>query len=147
MTFYAASYFTHQNFFSKYLGFGVAIALAVLLVFFLVRYFQNRITTKYRDLILIVALLIVFIIGTQIGNLEQVKMVNNQTTQMKQFIDRIRDDRGVNRHQVAVSSTSLKDGMLVKIKHQVYLVHFDDSYLSYELTKVNLMNHDVQYVK
>lgn len=111
------------------------------------RYFQNRITTKYRDLILIVALLIVFIIGTQIGNLEQVKMVNNQVTQMKQFIDRIRDDRGVNRHHVAVSSTSLKDGMLVKIKHQVYRVHFDDSYLSYELTKVNLMNHDVQYVK
>lgn len=147
MTFYAASYFTHQNFFSKYLGFGVAIVLAVLLVFFLVRYFQNRITTKYRDLILIVALLIVFIIGTQIGNLEQVKTVSNQATQTEQFINRVHRDQGVAERQVAVSSTSLKDGMLVKIKHQVYRVHFDDSYLSYELTKVHLMNNDVQYAK
>lgn len=147
MTFYAASYFTHQNFFSKYLGFGVAIVLAVLLVFFLVRYFQNRITTKYRDLILIVALLIVFIIGTQIGNLEQVKTVSNQATQTEQFINRVHRDQGVAERQVAVSSTSLKDGMLVKIKHQVYRVHFDDSYLIYELTKVHLMNNDVQYAK
>lgn len=147
MSLYNYHYFVSQNSWQKYIGFEFAFVLVLFLIFFIYKYWRDRTRVKYRDLVTIFALLIIFILGTQISNFEQVRTISNQTNQTSAFIRQVAKDEKTDHSKIYVNSTSIKNGMLMKIHGEFYRVSFDDSYNSYRLSKVNLVSHDVNYVR
>ena len=129
------------------------LLLTVLMLFaflaavgFMIGYLKNRLKTRYRDLGIIALLCLLLLTG-----IEQEKFMNLndqavRTTQMLPFIRSVARDEGVKTNQVLVNSTTIVNGMIVRLKpeKQNYQVTFSSDNKTYTLKKVHVINHQVE---
>ncbi|WP_390410592.1 DUF3290 domain-containing protein [Lacticaseibacillus jixiensis] len=144
MNFYSLRYVEHQANLTNYFKYGVmAIALLVMLLG-LSLYWQHRMQTKYRDLALIMLLVLVFVGGVQYSDYQQANNQRNQTSQMAGFLSSVAADQGVDKHQVYANTTQLGDGIVLSIHGRYYRVDLNADASSYVLHHVHLVDHHVQ---
>lgn len=129
------------------------LLLTVLMLFaflaavgFMIGYLKNRLKTRYRDLGIIALLCLLLLTG-----IEGEKFMNSndqaaRTTQMLPFIRSVARDEGVKTNQVLVNSTTIVNGMIVRLKpeKQNYQVTFSSDNKTYTLKKVHVINHQVE---
>ncbi|MEL1238889.1 DUF3290 family protein [Liquorilactobacillus nagelii] len=106
---------------------------------------SNRV--KYRDLFVIMMLLLLLIIGSQVNEWQSVKNDFNQKSQIIQIMQRIAKVKHVKKNQVWSNTTDLTDGMLVMINHQIYRVTINDSGSNFSLMQVTLTSNSIKYIK
>lgn len=102
---------------------------------------------KYRDLFVIMMLLLLLIIGSQVNEWQSVKNDFNQKSQIIQIMQRIAKVKHVKKNQVWSNTTDLTDGMLVMINHQIYRVTINDSGSNFSLMQVTLTSNSIKYIK
>lgn len=147
MQFFEYSYLVNQSHSNSYLKYLFILFLLFFLAFVTIKYAHNRINTKYRDLGLIFFLLLIFIIGLQFTNYTQGQSNLSQFSQTAKFVEKLSKDQNVSTNDIMVSSSSLADEMVVKIKNKYYLVNFNSDYSAYQLTSAQLMNSKTQLIK
>lgn len=128
---------SHLNIYLKYVI--IFIALFLLIVAFTL-YLRHRLQTKYRDLSIMMLLVLLFMVGVQYSDYQQNQSRFAQSSQMVTFIKSVAKEFNVSKNSVEVSSVQLSDGVIVKIKQQYYTVTLSTDQNSYQLTKTHLIN-------
>lgn len=146
MDFYTLDYLTaHQS-----LDAGVrAVAIIVLLVAalaFSFFYLRNRIRTRWRDVGIGLLVLSLVLLGVQLEQYSILSVRTSQSQRLVDFIQGVADDQDEDTSQVLVNSTSLSDGMIVRLddRNEDYTVHMNDDNNSYTLERTHIIDHDVR---
>ncbi|WP_308640798.1 DUF3290 domain-containing protein [Paenibacillus nuruki] len=144
MDFYTIAYLENQSTFNVYLKYiFIFVALILLLILFSL-YMRKRIETKYRDLSIILLLVIVFLIGVQYSDYTQDQSTYSKYSQMVQFVHQLAKDQQLDETQISVNSTTLVDEVIIKTPTQYYTAHFNDDMSAYTLETVYLVNPDIR---
>lgn len=142
MEFYTYHYFVRQSEQTHLLKYVFFIALLGLLLLVILKKFQNRDQMKYRDLIILVSLAIIFMAGIQINEYELGKTNRNNSTQMQNFLDNLSKSQNKKTTELAVNSKYVKDEMLIKIEDTYYQINMNADLSSFKLEETYLLNAD-----
>ncbi|WP_295728376.1 DUF3290 domain-containing protein [uncultured Limosilactobacillus sp.] len=143
MTFYNLTYLeTHQQA-NTIFSYSLMIIFAGLILVMLVQYVRHRLETKYRDLGIIFSLILLIIIGLQYTKLESLNTEKSQSSLMIPFVKAVAKDHHVQTKDVVVNSTTLTDGIIVRIKDDDYRVNLSSDGNNYTLTRAHVIDHRV----
>lgn len=145
MTFYTLKYIEQNQNTSKTILYALIAIAALALIAFTVLYLRHRFNTRYRDLGIIALLFLLLFVGTQYEKYVQTNLVKSQSEQIVPFIKSVAKDHGVSTKDVMVNSTSLQDGLIVRIHSQDidYQLELNDDNNSYTLKQAHVINHQV----
>lgn len=147
MDFYSYQYFVKQAQSDNMWKYAVFIMLLGALLIFIWKQFKSRDKMKYRDLVILVSLIIVFLVGIQINEYELGKTNQNNSTQMVSFMANIASVQHVDANLLRVNSKYLKDEMLIKIGDDFYQINMNSDLSSYKLEETFLINDQFREVE
>lgn len=145
MTFYTINYIqNHQNDDQTVLII-LSLITALAMITFAILYLRNRFATRYRDLGIIALLFLCLFAGTRYERYTQNNMQKSYSSQIIPFIKSVAKDENVKESDVLVSSTTLNNGMIVRIdsKDIDYQLNLNDDRNTYSLTEAHVINHEV----
>lgn len=143
MTFYTLQYLQNQREVNQLVIYSLGALGLLILLFAVLMYSRNRFDTKYRDISIIMLLMMLFLFGLSYSNYEQHRTQTLSTSQVQPFLRSVARDEGVSTKDVAVNSRSLVDGIIVKIKDKYYRVELSVDRNSYKLARTHLINKDI----
>ncbi|MCC4326037.1 DUF3290 domain-containing protein [Limosilactobacillus reuteri] len=147
MTFYTINYLSNHQHMNQLFNYVAIIIFALLIAVMTLLYLRHRLITRYRDLGIIFFLLLLLFIGFQVTDMEKSTTQQSQTTQMIPFIKAVARDHDVSPQKVVVNSTTLTDGILVRIEDRDYRVNLSQTGDNYTLTRAHVVNHQVNLMK
>lgn len=147
MTFYTISYLSNHQHMNQLFNYVAIIIFVLLIAVMAFLYLRHRLITRYRDLGIIFFLLLLLFIGFQVTDMEKSTTQQSQTTQMIHFIKAVARDYDVSPQNVVVNSTTLTDGILVRIEDRDYRVNLSQTGDNYTLTRAHVFNHQVNLMK
>ncbi|WP_334098009.1 DUF3290 domain-containing protein, partial [Lactobacillus acetotolerans] len=116
MTFYTLKFIQNNQDANKTVWYILMIIATIAMVLFAVLYLRNRFTTRYRDLGIIALLFLLLFVGTRYEKYVQTNAQKSQSVQIVPFIKSVAKDFNVKNSDVMVNSTTLQDGIIVRIK-------------------------------
>lgn len=143
MTFYTLQYLQNQREVNQLVIYTLAAIGLVILLFAVLMYSRNRLDTKYRDISIIMLLVMLFLFGLGYSNYEQHRTQTLTTSQVQPFLRSVAREEGISTKDVAVNSRSLADGIIVKVKDKYYRVELSVDRNSYKLARTHLINKDI----
>ena len=143
MTFYTLQYLQNQREVNQLVIYTLAAIGLVIWLFAVLMYSRNRLDTKYRDISIIMLLVMLFLFGLGYSNYEQHRTQTLTTSQVQPFLRSVAREEGVSTKDVAVNSRSLADGIIVKVKDKYYRVELSVDRNSYKLARTHLINKDI----
>ena len=146
MSFYTYSYIEQVGQASHTAWYVISfLALAALFVVS-IKYLRSSFSSRYRDLVVLLFLAVIFLGGMQYGDYNRMKSDREQTSRMAQFVQSLGKDLDVPVSDIKVNSTKLKQGMLVDVQGPFYVIHFSAAYTSFQYERTHLPQRDVQSV-
>lgn len=146
MPFYTYSFLENQTHLTNYLTYVLVGAIFLLLLLVGFQYLRHRFETKYRDLIIMLLLVIIFVIGVQYTDYTQTKNNLNQSSQMVNFLERVSEVEKVSTKKIMANQTSLKDGLIVALDGDYYQVVFNSDLTAYTLKDIYLVNPAIEVI-
>lgn len=143
MTFYTLQYLQNQREVNQLVIYILSAIGLLILLFAVLMYSRNRFDTKYRDISIIMVLVMLFLFGLSYSNYEQHRTQTLSTSQVQPFLRSVAREEGVSTNDVAVNSRSLVDGIIVKVKDKYYRVELSVDRNSYKLARTHLINKDI----
>ena len=121
------------------------IVAALALVIFALLYLRNRFNTRYRDLGIIALLFLLLFAGTRYEKYLQNNETKSQTTQIVPFMKSVAKDHHVSEEDVLVSSTTLQNGLIVRLdsENKDYQLNLNTDNNSYTLSRAHIIDHHV----
>ena len=113
---YVLSQISQQN--GMMIGFG--IVLLAITGFFAFKAYRDKKGTKFRELVMILALTLVAMLLVTISKYQTNQASNNQFQTSLHFIDVVSKDLGVDKSEVYVNTSAATDGALVKVGSNFY---------------------------
>ncbi|MBO0438249.1 DUF3290 domain-containing protein [Vagococcus fluvialis] len=148
MEFYTYQFFINQSSNTNLMKYLIFISLLALLLIIILKKFHSRDKMKYRDLIILVSLGIIFMVGIQINEYEVGKTNRNNSSRMINFLENISDNQQVPASDLSVNSKYVKDEMLVKIGEDYYQINMNADLSSFKLEETYLLNaKDIKLVE
>ena len=146
MQFYTYAYITEHSQFNNTVWYVISfLALAALFVVS-IKYLRSSFSSRYRDLVVLLFLAVIFLGGMQYGDYNRMKSDREQTSRMVQFVQSLSKDLDVPAGDIKVNSTNLKQGMLVDVQGTFYVIHFNADYTSFQYERTHLLRRDIQIV-
>lgn len=146
MTFYTLKYIQNNQNTDRTILYVLMLVAALAMVIFAALYLHNRFATRYRDLGIIALLFLLLFAGTQYEKYVQINTQKSEATQIVPFIKSVAQDENVKNSDVLVSSTTLTDGMIVRVdsKNIDYQLKLNDDRNTYTLTQAHVIDHKVE---
>ena len=136
MDFYTVSYVESQIVSGHTLGFVIFVVVLLALLGVGIQVLRNGFTSRYRDLAVILSLIIVFFLGLEYQEYGRMKNYSEDSSRMAQFLHSFSADRGVDEGQLAVNSLKIRNGMILKVNDAYYEVQFNPEFSTYTITRV-----------
>ena len=146
MNFYTLNYLENQQEFNQILRYAIIMAILLVLIGVTVLYVKNKLQTKYRDLSIILGLVLLFWIGINVTDYQKGQVSSNQTSQAQIFLNKIAKKHYLKASQVALNSKGLVDGAIVKIKNKYYRLDLSLDQTSYTLERIQLINEKIKLI-
>lgn len=144
MDFYTYHYLqVHQQAFTL-VGYGITIAATLLVLYYSWRYFRHRFVTRYRDLSVILLLIVLILVGVQVEQVLAKHQNQWQANQIIPFVLAVAKDHNLKPSQVMVNQTTLKDGLLVRFAGRDYQLQLSADHNSYVLQRAHVIDHQVR---
>lgn len=144
MDFYTYHYLqVHQQAFTL-VGYGITIAASLLVLYYSWRYFRHRFVTRYRDLSVILLLIVLILVGVQVEQVLAKHQNQWQANQIISFVLAVAKDHNLKPSQVMVNQTTLKDGLLVRFAGRDYQLQLSADHNSYVLQRAHVIDHQVR---
>lgn len=145
MTFYTLNYIQNNQNTDRAIFYVLTLIATVAIIIFTILYLRNRFATRYRDLGIIALLFLLLFVGTQYEKYTQINMQKSQATQIIPFIKSVARDENVKPSDVLVNSTTLVNGMIVRVdsKNVDYQLNLNDDRNTYTLTQAHVIDHRV----
>lgn len=144
MDFYTYHYLqVHQQAFTL-VGYGITIAASLLVLYYSWRYFRHRFVTRYRDLSVILLLIVLILVGVQVEQVLAKHQNQWRANQIIPFVLAVAKDHNLKPSQVMVNQTTLKDGLLVRFAGRDYQLQLSADHNSYVLQRAHVIDHQVR---
>lgn len=146
MTFYTLKYIENNQSNNQVILNILIIVAAIAMVMFALLYLRDRFATRYRDLGIIALLFLLLFAGTQYEKYLQINTQKSQATQIVPFIKSVAKDANVANSDILVNSTTLVDGMIVRINsdNKDYQLNLNEDNNTYTLTEAHVIDHKVE---
>ena len=136
MDFYTLAYVESQAVIGQTWGFVIIVAVLLALLILGVQVLRNGFTSRYRDLMIILSLIVVFFLGLEYQEYNRMKTYSEDSSRMAQFLHSFSSDRSVPSDQLAVNSSKIRNGMILKVSDAYYEVQFNPEFSTYTITRV-----------
>ena len=136
MDFYTLAYVESQTAAGQTWGFIIIVAVLFALLVLGVQILRNGFTSRYRDLMVILSLIVVFFLGLEYQEYNRMKTYSEDSSRMAQFLHSFSSDRSVPSDQLAVNSLKIRNGMILKVSDAYYEVQFNPEFSTYTITHV-----------
>ena len=136
MDFYTLAYVESQAAAGQTWGFIIIVAVLLALLILGVQVLRNGFTSRYRDLMIILSLIVVFFLGLEYQEYNRMKIYSEDSSRMAQFLHSFSSDRSVPSDQLAVNSLKIRNGMILKVSDAYYEVQFNPEFTTYTITRV-----------
>lgn len=146
MTFYGIDYLSKTSGVADYIKWGLIFSSLIILIVAFSGYLRHRLETKYRDLSIIMLLLLVFLLGVQYSDYVQDKNNYTNSSQMAAFVKRVAKEKQVSPKEVYVNNTTLTDEMMVLIGKDQYRVSLSTDGTNFLLQEAYLTNTAINKV-
>lgn len=136
MDFYTLSYVESLAVGGQTWGFIIFVAVLLALLVLGIQVLRNGFTSRYRDLMVILSLIVVFFLGLEYQEYNRMKTYSEDSSRMAQFLHSFSADRSVPSEQLAVNSLKIRNGMILKVSDDYYEVQFNPEFSTYTITRV-----------
>ena len=136
MDFYTLAYVESQAVIGQTWGFIIIVAVLLALLILGVQVLRNGFTNRYRDLLVILSLVVVFFLGLEYQEYNRMKTYSEDSSRMAQFLHSISTDQSIPSEQLAVNSLKIRNGMILKVSDAYYEVQFNPEFSTYTITRV-----------
>ena len=141
MDFYTLAYVESQAAAGQTWGFIIIVAVLLALLVLGVQILRNGFTSRYRDLMVILSLIVVFFLGLEYQEYNRMKTYSEDSSRMAQFLHSFSSNRSVPSDQLAVNSLKIRNGMILKVSDAYYEVQFNPEFSTYTITRVYKVSH------
>ena len=135
---YVLSQISQQN--GMMIGFG--IVLLAITGFFAFKAYRDKKGTKFRELVMILALTLVAMLLVTISKYQTNQASNNQFQTSLHFIELVSKELGVDKSEVYVNTSADTDGALIKVGSNFYRAMNGSQPDKYLLEKIELHQTD-----
>ena len=142
MKFYSYDYVLSQISQQNGIMIGFGIVLLAITGFFAFKAYRDKKGTKFRELVMILALTLVAMLLVAISKYQTNQASNNQFQTSLHFIEVISKDLGVDKSEVYVNTSAATDGALVKVGSDFYRAMNGSQPDKYLLEKLELHQTD-----
>ena len=142
MKFYSYDYVLSQISQQNGMMIGVGSVLLAITGFFAFKAYRDKKGTKFRELVMILALTLVAMLLVTISKYQTNQASNNQFQTSLHFIEVVSKDLGVDKSEVYVNTSAATDGALVKVGSNVYRAMNGSQPDKYLLEKIELHQTD-----
>lgn len=146
MTFYGIDYLSRTSGVADYIKWGLIFSSLIILIVAFSGYLRHRLETKYRDLSIIMLLLLVFLLGVQYSDYQQDKTNYTNSSQMAAFVKRVAKEKHVSTKKVYVNNTTLTDEMMVLVGADYYRVSLSTDSTNFLLQDAYMTTTDIKKV-
>ena len=136
MDFYTLSYVESLAVGGQTWGFIILVTVLLALLVLGVQVLRNGLTSRYRDLMVILLLIVVFFLGLEYQEYNRMKTYSEDSSRMAQFLHSFSTERSVPSEQLAVNSLKIRNGMILKVSDTYYEVQFNPEFSTYTITRV-----------
>lgn len=143
MTFYTLKYIENNQSSGRIMLYSLMTIAIVAMIIFLILYMRNRLSSRYRDLGIIALLFFIMFSGVQYERFQVDNVNRTKNTQIIYFMKSVAIDKKVSVNKVLVNSTTLVDGVIVRINGNNFQTQLNTDNNSYTLTKVHVINKKV----
>ena len=120
MKFYSYDYVLSQIGQQNGIMIGFGIVLLAITGFFAFKAYRDKKGTKFRELVMILALTLVAMLLVTISKYQTNQASNNQFQTSLHFIEVVSKDLGVDKSEVYVNTSAATDGALIKVGSNFY---------------------------
>lgn len=142
MKFYSYDYVLSQIGQQNGIMIGFGIVLLAITGFFAFKAYRDKKGTKFRELVMILALALVAMMLVTISKYQTNQASNNQFQTSLHFIEVVSKDLGVDKSEVYVNTSATTDGALIKVGSNVYRAMNGSQPDKYLLEKLELHQTD-----
>ncbi|MGX4687291.1 DUF3290 family protein [Vagococcus sp. JNUCC 83] len=142
MEFFTYDYFVNQSNNSHIYQYLLIILILLITLLFILKRSKNKSRLKYRDLIILLSLLLVFLIGIQTNDYQKGKIERGNYSQMLFFLNSVSKKKSVDPEVISVNYKYLKDEMVLKIHNKYYQVNFNNDFTTFKLEETVLVNDE-----
>lgn len=142
MKFYSYDYVLSQISQQNGIMIGFGIVLLAITGFFAFKAYRDKKGTKFRELVMILALTLVVMLLVTISKYQTNQASNNQFQTSLHFIEVISKDLGVDKSEVYVNTSADTDGALIKVGSNFYRAMNGSQPDKYLLEKLELHQTD-----
>ncbi len=142
MKFYSYDYVLSQISQQNGIMIGFEIVLLTTTGFFAFKAYRDKKGTKFRELVMILALTLVAMLLVTISKYQTNQASNNQFQTSLHFIDVVSKDLGVDKSEVYVNTSAATDGALIKVGSNIYRAMNGSQPDKYLLEKLELHQTD-----
>ena len=142
MKFYSYDYVLSQIGQQNGIMIGFGIVLLAITGFFAFKAYRDKKGTKFRDLVMILALTLVAMLLVTISKYQTNQASNNQFQTSLHFIEVVSKDLGVDKSEVYVNTSAATDGALIKVGSNFYRAMNGSQPDKYLLEKLELHQTD-----
>ena len=136
MDFYTLAYVESQAVAGQTWGFIILVTVLLALLVLGVQVLRNGLTSRYRDLMVILSLIVVFFLGLEYQEYNRMKTYSEDSSRMAQFLHSFSTEQSVPSEQLAVNSLKIRNGMILKVSDTYYEVQFNPEFSTYTITRV-----------
>jgi 4-amino-4-deoxy-L-arabinose transferase-like glycosyltransferase len=138
MTFFTYDYLKNQGPTHQVLWLSLTIALLVIMALVLLFRFRIKKANKYRDIVIVFMLGLLFMIGVQYQNMNNVSQEASQKSKTMQTMQNFAKDNNISVKDLAINSTTWSQQMIIKEKNRYYRIDSASDGISYVTNRVNL---------
>ena len=142
MKFYSYDYVLSQISQQNGIMIGFGIVLLAITGFFAFKAYRDKKGTKFRELVMILALTLVAMLLVTISKYQTNQASNNQFQTSLHFIELVSKDLGVDKSEVYVNTSADTDGALIKVGSNFYRAMNGSQPDKYLLEKLELNQTD-----
>lgn len=142
MKFYSYDYVLSQIGQQNGIMIGFGIVLLAITGFFAFKAYRDKKGTKFRELVMILALTLVAMLLVTISKYQTNQASNNQFQTSLHFIEVVSKDLGVDKSEVYVNTSADTDGALIKVGSNFYRAMNGSQPDKYLLEKLELHQTD-----
>ena len=142
MKFYSYDYVLSQISQQNGIMIGFGIVLLAITGFFAFKAYRDKKGTKFRELVMILALTLVAMLLVIISKYQTNQASNNQFQTSLHFIEVVSKDLGVDKSEVYVNTSAATDGALIKVGSNFYRAMNGSQPDKYLLEKLELHQTD-----
>ena len=142
MKFYSYDYVLSQISQQNGIMIGFGIVLLAITGFFAFKAYRDKKGTKFRELVMISALILLALLLVSITTYQNNQVSNNKFQASLHFIELVSKELGVDKSEIYVNTSTNTDGALIKVGDRYYRALNGSEPYKYLLEKVELYKTD-----